>query len=73
MLVFVRVSVVRLDRVVNYMISYVSRVFLILLSKFYLLVFREKESEIDEFKWIFEKFGKEGVIILIVIDKIYFF
>lgn len=73
MLVFVRVSVVRLDRVVNYMISYVSRVFLILLSKFYLLVFREKESEIDEFKWIFEKFGKEFVIILIVIDKIYFF
>lgn len=73
MLVFVRVSVVWLDRVVNYMISYVSRVFLILLSKFYLLVFREKESEIDEFKWIFEKFGKEFVIILIVIDKIYFF
>lgn len=73
MLVFVRVSVVRLVRVVNYMISYVSRVFLILLSKFYLLVFREKESEIDEFKWIFEKFGKEYVIILIVIDKIYFF
>lgn len=73
MLVFVKVSVVRLDRVVNYMISYVSRVFLILLSKFYLLVFREKENEVDEFKWIFEKFGKECVIILIVIDKIYFF
>lgn len=55
------------------MISYVIRVFLILLSKFYLLVFREKENEVDEFKWIFEKFGKECVIILIVIDKIYFF